>query len=64
MAENIKKVSGATVTEIQNICILGSVQILREVLMYEQNDWLEWLMPWVHGLHPADAQKEHQQRLW
>ena len=39
LVENIKKVSeAATVTEIQNICILGSVRILRKVLMYEQND--------------------------
>ena len=33
-------------------------------LAYEQNDWLEWLMPQVHGLRTADEQKEHQQRLW
>ena len=33
MVENIKKVSErATVTEIQNICMLGSAQILRKVL--------------------------------
>ena len=33
MVENIKKVSEAvTVTEIQKICILGIVQILRKVL--------------------------------
>ena len=33
MVENIKKVSEAvTVTEIQKICILGVVQILRKVL--------------------------------
>ena len=33
MEENIKKVSeAATVTEIQKICILGIVQILRKVL--------------------------------
>ena len=39
LVENIKKVSeAATVTEIQNIYILGSVRILRKVLMYEQND--------------------------
>ena len=33
-------------------------------LVYEQDDWLEWLMLQVHGLRPAAAQKEHQQRLW
>ena len=33
IVENIKKVSErATVTEIQNICMLGSAQILRKVL--------------------------------
>ena len=33
MVENIKKVSeAATVTEIQEICMLGSTQILRKVL--------------------------------
>ena len=65
MVENIKKVSErATVTEIQKICMLGSARILWRCLVYEQNDWLEWLMLEVHGLRPADAQKEHQQRLW
>ena len=29
----------------------------------EQKGWPEWLMPQVHGLHLADAHKEHQQRL-
>ena len=33
MVEKIKKVSeGATVTEIQKICLLGSARILRKVL--------------------------------
>ena len=33
MVEKIKKVSeGATVTEIQKICVLGSARILRKVL--------------------------------
>ena len=33
MVENIKQVSErATVTEIQNICMLGTAQILRKVL--------------------------------
>ena len=43
MVEKIKKVSeGATVTEIQKICVLGSARILRKVLSV----WTEWLT-WV-----------------
>ena len=65
MVENIKKVSErATVTEIQKICMLDLHESLERCLVYEQNDWLEWLVLQVHGLRPADAQKEHQQRLW
>ena len=52
VVENIKKVSeAANVAEIQKICMVGPMQILRKVL-----NWLEWLMPWEHGLHLADAQ--------
>ena len=40
MVENIKKVSEkASVTETQNICMLGSAWILRQVLSV----WTEWL---------------------
>lgn len=39
-------------------------QSWEKFLVCEQNDWLEWLMLQVHGLRSADAQKEHQQRLW
>lgn len=31
--------------------------------MYEPNEWLGCQMSQVHGLYPADARKEHQQRL-
>ena len=42
----------------------AGIESSERCLVYEQNDWLEWLMLQVHGLRPADAQKEHQQRLW
>ena len=65
MVENIKKVSErATVTETQKICMLGSAQSSRRCLLYEQNDWLQWLTLQVHGLRPSDPQKVNQQRLW
>ena len=63
MVENIKKVSEkASVTETQNICMLGSAWILRQVLSV-WTEWL-WLMLHVHGFRPADIQTEHQQTLW
>ena len=58
MAENIEKLSErATVTESQNICMLGSAQMLRKVFS---------IWTWVTdapGAWLAHAQKEHQQRL-
>ena len=60
MVKNIKKVSGrAAVKETHKTYMLGSARILRKVLIVcEQTDWLEWLMLQVHGLRPADVQKE------
>ena len=64
MVENIKKVSErATMTEIQKICMLGSARILRKVLSV-WTEWLTWVADGLGALRPADAQKEHRQRLW